>query len=74
MWRMSRIIEFAYLIRTVTCRPWLGTERGGFADGTLGPDGGAEFNRPEGIAVDAQGNLWVADTFNCALRKIILPQ
>jgi sugar lactone lactonase YvrE len=39
----------------------------GFADG---PAGSARFKDPHGIAVDAAGNLYVADTGNNALRKI----
>ncbi len=30
----------------------------------------AELNQPEGIAVDAYGNLWIADTGNSAIRKV----
>ncbi len=39
----------------------------GSADGT---NGSAQFSRPSGIAVDAQGNLYIADQFNCTIRKI----
>ena len=30
----------------------------------------AEFNQPAGIALDATGNLWVADTYNHVIRMI----
>ncbi len=39
----------------------------GFADGQ---GSAARFNTPSGIALDAQGNLYVADTGNHAIRKI----
>lgn len=35
-----------------------------------GPAASARFNRPFGAAIDAQGNLYVADTGNCVLRKV----
>jgi sugar lactone lactonase YvrE len=40
----------------------------GFAYGTAGA---ALFNEPEGIAVDNSGSLYIADTQNAAIRKII---
>jgi sugar lactone lactonase YvrE len=40
---------------------------GGSADGT---GGAARFSFPRGIAVDAQGNVYVADTMNRTIRKI----
>jgi len=43
----------------------------GFADGTLGVTGSAEFNEPNGVAVDSAGNIYVADIFNFRIRKVV---
>lgn len=40
---------------------------GGYLDGT---GGAALFNKPEGVAVDGAGNLYVADTGNGVIREI----
>ena len=40
---------------------------GGGADGT---NGSAQFNYPSGITVDANGNLYVADSGNNTIRKV----
>ncbi len=39
----------------------------GYADGT---GTAAQFNEPEGIAIDALGNLYIADTLNHVIRKM----
>src|SRR5687767_7141248 len=42
-------------------------------DGPGAPDGigsAARFNNPLGLAADQTGNLYVADTGNCTIRKI----
>ena len=35
-----------------------------------GVGGGALFSGPSGVAVDTAGNVYVADVYNCAIRKI----
>jgi sugar lactone lactonase YvrE len=59
-------------IRQVTPGGTVGTVAGmaavrGEADGTGGT---ARFNHPAAVAVDAGGNLYVADTYNHTIRKI----
>ena len=58
-----RKITPAGIVTTVAGQP--GVE--GFADGSLGA---SLFNRPQAIAADQTGNLYVADTGNNMIRKI----
>ena len=46
--------------------PWVGSEKG-FADGSASL---ALFNSPGALAIDAQDNVYVADTGNHAIRKV----
>jgi len=57
-----RKITPAAVVRTIA-----GNGLPGSADGL---STAASFNLPIGIAIDAQGNLYVADTFNNKIRKI----
>ena len=42
---------------------------GGFS-GDGGPATSAELNDPQGVAVDGAGDLFIADTFNNAIREV----
>jgi uncharacterized protein (TIGR03437 family) len=46
-----------------------GTGRAGFG-GDGGPAASAQLNSPSGLAVDSQGNLYIADTGNSRIRMI----
>ncbi len=68
-------------IRKVTAGGTITTVAGGAGGGEAGPgiwgyagDGGpatqAEFYQPGAVAVDGSGNLYIADTYNYAVRKV----
>jgi|SRR5581483_7436390 len=50
----------------------VGDGTAGFA-GDGGPASAAELARPFGIAFDAAGDLYIADTFNNRIRKVVKP-
>jgi sugar lactone lactonase YvrE len=43
---------------------------GGNFGSTDGPGANARFNRPRGIGIDRQGNLYVSESFNNTIRRI----
>ena len=63
----NRIRKIAVDLTTSTLA---GNGDAGFSDGTGGPAGSATFADPAGVAVDAQGNIYVADTANNRIRKV----
>src|SRR6185503_4094481 len=61
-------------IRTLTPIGQAGTVAGNGTAGYVdGPANKAQFNGPIGVAVDARGNIYVADSYNDRIR-LITPQ
>jgi uncharacterized protein (TIGR03437 family) len=60
-----RVIAPAGVITTLA-----GTGIAGFS-GDSGQAIGAQLNRPSGVAVDSAGNVYIADTLNSRIRKIL---
>lgn len=57
-------------IRKITPAGWVSTLAGASQGQADGPGATAAFLRPEGLAIDPQGNLYVADTGNHRIRRI----
>jgi sugar lactone lactonase YvrE len=68
-----RKIDGNGIITTVAGDP-KGTNANGAPVGAFGGDGGpassAQLNQPHGVAVDAHGNIYVADSLNNRIRRI----
>lgn len=59
-------LDFEYILSS-TVTTLAGKENYGIRNGTVSE---ALFNTPSGVAVDEAGNIYVADGFNCMIRKI----
>ncbi len=57
-------------IRKITPAGWVSTLAGSSQGQADGPGATAAFLRPEGLAIDSQGNLYVADTGNHRIRRV----
>ncbi len=59
-------------IRKITTTGEVSTVAGfaGIADNVDGTGGAARFNHPSGVALDGSGNLYIADSYNNAIRLV----
>ncbi len=79
IFRYILILSSLSLSLSVSAEPWViqtvaGSGATGMSNGGDSGDGGlatlAQLNRPHGLAVDAQGNLYIADSWNHRIRKV----
>lgn len=69
--RLIRKVSLDGIITTIAGNGCTSSEVGGGCfSGDGGPATDASFNSPAGIAVDAAGNLYIADTSNDRVRKV----
>jgi sugar lactone lactonase YvrE len=65
------VIKFTTSTNTASVTGTVTTFAGNSSSGNIdGTGAGAAFNNPQGVAVDAAGNVYVADSFNNTIRKI----
>ena len=60
-------------VREVTTNGTISTVAGDGTEGFLGDAAAAtsaELDHPSGVAVDSKGNIYIADTNNCVIRKV----
>ena len=65
-----RAVDSSGTIMTVAGSGPTGRDVGGYG-GDGGPANAARLNSPSGLAVDANGNLYIADSWNRRVRKVI---
>ena len=58
------------IVVTIAGTGYVGNDHRGGYSGDGGPASAAELSYPHGIALDAKGNLYIADQFNHRIRKI----
>lgn len=63
---------FKYNIETKECTRLAGSDYGNLPDLIDGDLGGSTLNHPCQICMDSQNNIYVADRYNCCIRKISL--
>jgi hypothetical protein len=68
--RIRQVLAATGIITTVAGSGLTGNGNGGFS-GDGGPATDAQLNYPSGVAVDGQGNLFIADNSNHRIRKVI---
>ncbi|MFC1975961.1 NHL repeat-containing protein [Chloroflexota bacterium] len=70
--RIRKVISPTGIITTVAGSGDIGYGNGSFS-GDNGPATMAQFDTPEDVAIDQMGNIYIADTFNNRIRKVISP-